>query len=81
MDNTITVVSEAGTSAIIDKMDLSFNAIRSNVPTEPGGSLEIPEPSSAAAALVAATGLLMRRRARRATLRGSRSYGPRKQRF
>jgi hypothetical protein len=60
MDNTLTAVSEAGTSALIAKKDIGGFTIRSNVRTEPGG---IPEPATitlAAIALVAGAWRLRR---------------------
>jgi hypothetical protein len=48
LDNTLTAVSQAGTSAHIAKKDFGGITIRANVPTEPGGDPEIPEPTTAA---------------------------------
>jgi len=46
LDNTLTAVSQAGTSAHIAKKDFGGITIRANVPTEPGGDPEIPEPTT-----------------------------------
>jgi hypothetical protein len=46
MDNTLVAVSQQGTESRIAKKDFSGVVIRSNVPTEPGGEPEIPEPAS-----------------------------------
>jgi hypothetical protein len=48
LDNTLTAVSQDGTSAHIAKKDFGGITIRANVPTEPGGDPEIPEPSTIA---------------------------------
>jgi hypothetical protein len=46
LDNTLTAVSQDGTSAHIAKKDFGGITIRANVPTEPGGDEEIPEPAT-----------------------------------
>ena len=62
MDNTLAAVSQLGTSALIDKKDFGSNIVRFNVPTEPGGDIELPEPSSAGLAAMAIWALVLRRR-------------------
>jgi hypothetical protein len=46
LDNTLTAVSQEGTSAHIAKKDFGGITIRANVPSEPGGGPEIPEPAT-----------------------------------
>jgi hypothetical protein len=65
LDNTLQAVSQIGTSSTIGKTDFGAVVVRSNVPTEPGGSLEVPEPASLVPAGLAALGWLMRRRSAR----------------
>ena len=62
LDNVLVAVSEPGTSAIINKKDFGGISIRANVPREPGGDEEIPEPTSFVLAGLAVVGLLLRRR-------------------
>ena len=64
MDNTLAAVSQLGTSALIDKKDFGASVVRFNVPTEPGGDVEVPEPAGAAAllAIAAAATFSARRR-------------------
>jgi hypothetical protein len=64
MDNTLVAVSQQGTEARIAKKDFSGVVIRSNVPTEPGGSPEIPEPASFVLAVLSVLGLGIARRSR-----------------
>jgi hypothetical protein len=61
MDNTLTAVSQTGTSSFIAKKDFGVITIRSNVPTEPGGGNEVPEPASMGLAWLGAAVLWMRR--------------------
>ena len=65
LDNTLTAVSQLGTSSTIGKKDFGAQVRRSNVPGEPGGDPEIPEPASAALAALAAAAWSLRRRERR----------------
>ena len=62
LDNTLTAVSQAGTSAQMNKTDFGVQVTRANVPTEPGGDVEVPEPASASLAALGLTALLLRRR-------------------
>jgi hypothetical protein len=64
MDNTLVAVSQQGTESRIAKKDFSGVVIRSNVPTEPGGSPEIPEPASFVLAVLSVLGLGIARRSR-----------------
>lgn len=64
MDNTLVAVSQQGTEARIAKKDFSGVVIRSNVPTEPGGSPEIPEPTSFVLVGLSLLGLGVARRVR-----------------
>jgi hypothetical protein len=48
MDNTLQAVSELGTSATIGKKDFGVLAHVANVPHEPGGGPEVPEPAALA---------------------------------
>jgi hypothetical protein len=64
MDNTLVAVSQAGTDARIAKKDFGAVVIRSNVPTEPGGDPEIPEPASFVLVGLSVLGLGMARRSR-----------------
>jgi hypothetical protein len=65
LDDTLSAFSEPGASATINKTDFSAFVLRSNVPTEPGGEVENPEPSSFLLVGLAMAGLTMRRRERR----------------
>ena len=53
LDNTLVAVSQNGTSAIINKKDFGGISIRANVPGEPGGDVEIPEPGTVMLATMA----------------------------
>jgi hypothetical protein len=64
LDNTLTAVSQVGTSAHIAKKDFGGITIRANVPTEPGGDEEIPEPATLILAGAAMMGLALGRRRR-----------------
>lgn len=64
LDNTLQAVSQLGTSATIGKKDFSALTIVANVPFEPGGVPEVPEP--AAIGVLAALALLVQRRRRAA---------------
>jgi hypothetical protein len=64
LDNTLTAVSQVGTSAHIAKKDFGGITIRANVPTEPGGDEEIPEPATLVLAGAAVMGLALGRRSR-----------------
>jgi hypothetical protein len=55
LDNVLSAVSQPGTSALINKNDFGGLTIRVNVPGEPGGDREIPEPHGLT---LAALGLL-----------------------
>ena len=59
LDNTLQAVSELGTSATIGKKDFGARTVVSNVPSEPGGVPEVPEPASLA--LLAALAPFVRR--------------------
>jgi hypothetical protein len=64
MDNTLVAVSQEGTESRIAKKDFGGTVIRSNVPTEPGGDPEIPEPTSFVLAGLSVIGLSLARRSR-----------------
>jgi hypothetical protein len=64
MDNTLVAVSQQGTEARIAKKDFSGVVIRSNVPTEPGGQPEIPEPATFVLVGLSVLGLGIARRGR-----------------
>jgi hypothetical protein len=64
LDNTLSAVSQAGTSAHIAKKDFGGITIRANVPTEPGGDPEIPEPTTLVLVGLALLGLTAGRRAK-----------------
>jgi hypothetical protein len=64
MDNVLVAVSQPGTSALIDKKDFGGISIRVNVPGEPGGEPEIPEPTAMVLAGLGMLGLVVSRRAR-----------------
>jgi PEP-CTERM motif len=64
MDNTLVAVSQVGTRSRIAKKDFSGVVIRSNVPTEPGGSPEIPEPATFVLVGLSVLGLGIARRSR-----------------
>jgi hypothetical protein len=61
LDNTLQAFSEQGASATIAKTDFSGFVLRSNVPTEPGGEVENPEPSSCVLVGLAMVAFSMRR--------------------
>jgi hypothetical protein len=62
LDNVLVAVSEPGTSATIGKRDFGGIVIRVNVPTEPGGEPEIPEPTSVVLVGFGLTALMLGRR-------------------
>ena len=62
LDNTLVAVSQNGTSAVIAKKDFGGITIRTNVPTEPGGDPEIPEPTAFVLAGLGLLGLAAQRR-------------------
>ena len=64
MDNTLVAVSQEGTRSRIAKKDFGGVIIRSNVPTEPGGDPEIPEPATFVLAGLSLMGLGLARRSR-----------------
>lgn len=64
LDNTLSAVSQAGTSAHIAKKDFGGISIKSNVRTELGGEPEIPEPVSFVLAGLGIAGLTLVRRTR-----------------
>jgi hypothetical protein len=69
LDNTLVAVSQSGTSATVSKKDFGGISIRVNVPSEPGGEMElrpIPEPATLVLAGFGALGLLLGIRHRRA---------------
>jgi hypothetical protein len=64
LDNTLVAVSQDGTESQIIKTDFNVGIIRSNVPTEPGGDPEIPEPATFVLAGLSLVGLGLVRRSR-----------------
>ena len=62
LDNTLQAVSQVNTSSTIGKKDFGAVVIRSNVPTEPGGDVEVPEPATSGLLALAASAALLRRR-------------------
>jgi hypothetical protein len=69
LDNVLVAVSQPGTSALISKKDFGGISVRVNVPGEPGGDMEIrpiPEPATFVLAGLAAIGVLVGFRVRRA---------------
>lgn len=64
LDNTLVAVSQQGTSALINKTDFGGVTVRVNVPTEPGGDVEIPEPTCFMLAGLGLLGIVLNRRAR-----------------
>ncbi|HEX6960362.1 MAG TPA: hypothetical protein VF175_00735, partial [Lacipirellula sp.] len=65
LHNVLAAVSEPGTSALIAKNDFGGLTIRVNVPTEPGGDPEIPEPTGMALAALSLLPLAVAARRRR----------------
>ncbi len=64
LDNVLVAVSQQGTSALIDKKDFGGISIRVNVPGEPGGGPEIPEPTTFVLVGLGMLGLAVVRRTR-----------------
>jgi hypothetical protein len=64
LDNTLVAVSQDGTESQIIKTDFNVGIIRSNVPTEPGGDPEIPEPATFVLAGLSLVGLGLVHRSR-----------------
>jgi hypothetical protein len=60
----LVAVSQQGTSALIDKKDFGGISIRVNVPGEPGGGPEIPEPTTFVLVGLGMLGLAVVRRTR-----------------
>jgi hypothetical protein len=64
LDDTLVAVSQDGTESRIAKKDFGGVVIRSNVPTEPGGDPEIPEPATFVLVGLSVLGLGFARRSR-----------------
>ncbi|MGL4511898.1 MAG: PEP-CTERM sorting domain-containing protein [Lacipirellulaceae bacterium] len=62
LDNTLTALSQAGTSALIAKKDADGVTITTNIPLDPNGNPIIPEPTSLVLAALGLTAVGVSRR-------------------